>query len=58
LDNNIICHLSQLFQSGKKLEESSCRVILVVGPSLENWDPKPSGVILMNQTMFFGVEIS
>jgi hypothetical protein len=26
----------------KKLEESTCRFILVVGPSLENWGPEPS----------------
>jgi hypothetical protein len=26
----------------KKLEESTCRVILVAGPSLENWGLKPS----------------
>jgi hypothetical protein len=29
----------------KKLEELACRVILVVGPSLENWGPKPSRAI-------------
>jgi hypothetical protein len=30
----------------KKLEESSCRAILVVSPSLKNWGPKPYGAIL------------
>jgi hypothetical protein len=30
----------------KKLEESSCRFILVAGPSLENWGPEPFGAIL------------
>jgi hypothetical protein len=30
----------------KKLEESTCRAILVAGPSLENWGLKPSRAIL------------
>jgi hypothetical protein len=30
----------------KKLEESTCRVILVAGPSLENWGLEPSRAIL------------
>jgi hypothetical protein len=40
----------------KKLEESSCRVILVAGPSLENWGLEPSGAILRHQTTFFGLK--
>jgi hypothetical protein len=32
----------------KKLEESTCKVVLVVGPSLENWGPEPSRAILRN----------
>jgi hypothetical protein len=30
----------------EKLEESTCRVILVSGPRLENWGSKPSRAIL------------
>jgi hypothetical protein len=28
------------------LEELACKIILVAGPSLENWGPEPSGAIL------------
>jgi hypothetical protein len=41
----------------KNLEESTCRAILMVGQSLENWGLKPSIVILMHQMTFFGVKI-
>jgi hypothetical protein len=30
----------------EKLEELACMVILVAGPSLENYDPEPSEAIL------------
>jgi hypothetical protein len=37
----------------KKLEESTCRVILMVGPSLENWGLKPSRAIFEASNKFF-----
>jgi hypothetical protein len=37
----------------KKLEESTCRAILVGGSNLENWGLKPSGAILRHQTIFW-----
>ena len=40
----------------KKLEESTCRAILVACPNLENWGPKHSWAILRNQTTFFWVK--
>jgi hypothetical protein len=37
------------------LEESTCKVILMVGPSLETWGLKPFGAILRYQTeLVFG----
>jgi hypothetical protein len=39
----------------KNIEESTCKVIIMVGPSLENWGLKPSEAILMHQMEFFGV---
>jgi hypothetical protein len=39
----------------EKVEESTCRVILVAGPSLENWGSKPSGVILRIKLCFLGL---
>jgi hypothetical protein len=41
-----------------KLEESACEVILVAGPSLENWGLGPYGSILMHQIVFFWVLVS
>jgi hypothetical protein len=40
----------------KKLEESTCRSILVAGPSLKNWGSEPSEAILRHQMTFFGVK--
>jgi hypothetical protein len=40
----------------KKLEESTCRAILVACPSLENWGLKHSWAILRNQMTFFLVK--
>jgi hypothetical protein len=40
----------------KKLEESTCRAILVAGSSLENWGPKPSRPILRNLMEFLGLQ--
>jgi hypothetical protein len=37
----------------EKLEESTCRVILVVGPNLENWGLKPSRAILRHKNDIF-----
>jgi hypothetical protein len=39
----------------KKLEESACRAMLVVGSSLENWGSEPFKTILRHETTFFGV---
>jgi hypothetical protein len=39
----------------KNIEESTCRVIIIVGPNLENWGLKTSEAILMHQMEFFGV---
>jgi hypothetical protein len=39
----------------KNIEESTCRIILMVGPSVENWCLKPSEAILMHEMEFFGV---
>jgi hypothetical protein len=39
----------------KKMEESTCRVNLMVGPSLENWGLKPFRAILRHQTTCFGI---
>jgi hypothetical protein len=40
----------------KKLEESTCRVILMVGISLENWGLNPFEAILRHQKACFGVK--
>jgi hypothetical protein len=40
----------------KKMEETACKVILMVSPILENWRLKVSGAILKHQTTFLGVK--
>jgi hypothetical protein len=40
----------------EKLEESTYMVILMAGPSLENWGLKPFKAILRHPTTFFGVK--
>jgi hypothetical protein len=39
----------------EKMEESTCKVILMEDPSLENWHLKPFGDLLRKKTKFFGV---
>jgi hypothetical protein len=41
----------------EKLKESTFKVILVVGPSLENWILKPFKDFLRHQTNFNGIKI-
>jgi hypothetical protein len=43
-----------LLSKWKKLEETTYKVILVAGPSLENWGLEPSRTVLRNQLIFFG----
>jgi hypothetical protein len=40
----------------KKMEESTCRVILMVGNNLENWGLKPFEAILRHKMDCFGVK--
>jgi hypothetical protein len=43
----------------KELEESTGRVILTTGPSLENWGSKPSRVIFeASNNIFLGSKLS
>jgi hypothetical protein len=42
----------------KTMEESARNVILMAGPSLENWGLKPSRAIFRHKIDFFGQKIS